>query len=222
MIEVKNRLERCGERMSNKINLNTKINSSFEGPSQSYYTAKSRFEDILQNKLGVSASSAYGIQTAGLNGTSTTSASPINAVYDDVRLPSGASAADIDAKLAGTGLEGLGQSFVDAENKYSVNAWFLTGLAIHESGYGSSKIASEKNNIFGFQAYDASPYASAKTFNTKAEGVDAVAKYISEAYLTVGGSYYNGVSIDSIGKKYATDPNWSNAVKKHMANLLLA
>lgn len=219
MIEVKNRLERCGERMSNKINLNTKINSSFEGPSQSYYTAKNRFEDILQNKLGVSASSAYGVQSTG---AISASASPINAVYDDVRLSSGASAADIDAKLAGTGLEGLGQSFVDAESKYNVNAWFLTGLAIHESGYGTSKIASEKNNIFGFQAYDSSPYASAKTFATKAEGVDTVAKYISEAYLTVGGTYYNGVSIDSIGKKYATDPNWSNAVKKQMANLLLA
>jgi len=219
VIEVKNRLERSGECMSNKINLNTKIISSFEGPSQSYYTAKTRFEDILQNKLGVKTTSALGATSGAVVAQS---ANSVNAVYDDVRLSSGASAADIDAKLAGTGLEGLGASFVEAEQKYSVNAWFLTGLAIHESGYGSSKIATEKNNIFGFQAYDASPYQSAKTFETKAAGVDAVAKYISEAYLTVGGTYYNGVSIDSIGKKYATDPNWSTAVKKHMANLLLA
>jgi hypothetical protein len=46
-------------------------------------------------------------------------------------------------------------------------------------------------------------------------------KYISENYLTAGGKYYNGVSIDGIGKRYATDPNWSTAIKKHMANLLL-
>ena len=205
--------------MSNKINVNNKIMSSFEGPSQSYYTAKNRFDEILRTKLNVTAASggiSLGSSVYG-SGFATT----VNAIYDDVRLGSGASAADLDTRLAGTGLEGLGTSFVDAEKKYNVNAWFLAGLAIHESGYGSSKIATEKNNVFGFQAYDASPYASARSFDTKAEGIDTVAKYISENYLTAGGKYYNGVSIDGIGKRYATDPNWSTAVKKHMANLLL-
>lgn len=207
--------------MSNKfnINLNTKINSSFEGPSQSYYQTKNRFEEILRTKLGVDTSgkSLSGLSTQNVYGTATS----VNAIYDDVRLSSGASAEEIDAKLIGTGLEGLGAAFVEAESNYGVNAWFLTGLAIHESAYGSSKIAVDKNNVFGFQAYDNSPYESARTFASKQEGVDHVAKYISEAYLTPGGTYYNGVSIDSIGKRYATDPNWSNAVKKHMANLLL-
>jgi len=205
--------------MSNKINVNNKIMSSFEGPSQSYYTAKNRFDEILRTKLNVTAASGGISMGSSVYGSG--SATTVNAIYDDVRLGSGASAADIDTRLAGTGLEGLGTSFVDAEKKYNVNAWFLAGLAIHESGYGSSKIATEKNNVFGFQAYDASPYASARSFDTKAEGIDTVAKYISENYLTAGGKYYNGVSIDGIGKRYATDPNWSTAVKKHMANLLL-
>lgn len=207
--------------MSNKfnINLNTKIGSSFEGPSQSYYQAKNRFDEILRTKLGVDTSlkTTSGLNTQSVYGTATS----VNAIYDDVRLGSGSSAEDIDAKLVGTGLQGLGSAFVEAEQKYNVNAWFLAGLAIHESAYGSSKIAVDKNNVFGFQAYDSSPYESARSFATKEEGVDHVAKYISEAYLTPGGTYYNGVSIDSIGKRYATDPNWSNAVKKHMANLLL-
>ncbi len=203
--------------MANKIDINTKIISGFQGPSQSYYTAKNRFDEILKNKLGVQTSSPL----AALNGAAVMATS-IGSVYDDVRLKSGASASEIDAKLAGTNLEGLGASFVNAEQKYGVNAWFLTGLAIHESGYGSSKIATDKNNVFGFQAYDASPYESARTFASKEEGVDVVAKYLSEAYLTPGGTYYNGVSIDNIGKRYATDPNWADAIKKHMANLLLA
>lgn len=205
--------------MTNKINVNAKMLSSFEGPSQSYYTAKNRFDEILRTKLNVTP--ATGGALAGSSVYNAGTATTVNAVYEDVRLGSGASAADIDARLAGTGLEGLGASFVEAEQKYNVNAWFLTGLAMHESGNGSSKIATEKNNVFGFQAYDASPYASARTFSSKAEGVDAVAKYISENYLTAGGKYYNGVSIDSIGKRYATDPNWSTAIKKQMANLLL-
>lgn len=203
--------------MANKIDFNSKIISGFQGPSQSYYTAKNRFDEILRNKLGVQTSSPM----TALNGAAVMATS-IGSVYDDVRLKSGASASEIDAKLAGTNLEGLGESFVNAEQNYGVNAWFLTGLAIHESGYGSSKIATDKNNVFGFQAYDASPYESARTFASKEEGVDVVAKYLSEAYITPGGTYYNGVSIDSIGKRYATDPNWAAAIKKHMANLLLA
>ncbi len=205
--------------MSNKINISNKIVSGFEGPSQSYYTAKNRFDEILRTKLSVMPAS--GAITSGKSIYNAGTATTVNAIFDDVRLGSGASAADIDARLAGTGLEGLGDSFVEAEQKHHINAWFLAGLAIHESGYGSSKIATEKNNVFGFQAYDASPYASARSFATKAEGIDVVAKYISENYITTGGKYYNGVSIDGIGKRYATDPNWSTAIKRHMTHLLL-
>lgn len=209
--------------MSNKIDVNKYIKTSFQGPSQSYYAAKTRFDDILRNKLGVNTGvSEMGASSATILGSGGLAATSVNAVYDDVRLGSGATGAAIDAKLAGTGLEGLGEAFVDAEKKYGVNAWFLTGLAAHESGFGTSKIATEKNNIFGFRAYDRSPYESASTFSTKAEGIDVVAKYLSEAYLTPGGTYYNGVSIDSIGKRYATDPQWANKVKQHMANLLMA
>ncbi len=218
--------------MSFKIDVNSKIQSSFEGPSQSYYQTKTRFEEILKTKLGVSTGTSSGYSLSGasdLSGISSSSntnnygtASSVNSIYDNVRLSSGATALAIDEKLKGTDLEGLGASFVKAESDYGVNAWFLTGLAIHESGYGSSKIAQDKNNIFGYQAYDATPYASAATFSSKAESIDYVAKNLSEAYLTPGGTYYNGTSIDSIGKRYATDPSWSSKVKNIMANLLSA
>ncbi len=206
--------------MSNKIDFSHKIKSSFEGPSSSYYTAINRFDEILKNKLGVKTQATAAATSAmfSLSGT----ALSMSGIFDDVTLKSGASAADIDAKLKGTAMEGLGESFVNAESKYGVNAWFLTSLAIHESGYGSSAIAQEKNNLFGFQAYDSSPYASAAKFSTKADSVDYVAKYLSESYLTPGGTYYNGVSIDSIGKRYATDTAWAEKVKKHMATLLQA
>lgn len=215
--------------MANKIdtNIQARIVSSFEGPSQSYYDAKNRFESILRDKLGVSTgtSQGYGVadttvasNLSAMNNTS--SVYSVNNVYSDVRLGSGATADAINAKLEGTGMAGLGDAFVAAEANYGVNAWFLTSVAAHESGYGTSKIAQDKNNLFGFQAYDSSPYASAATFASKADSVDYVAKYLSENYLKEGGSYYNGVSIDSIGKSYATDPEWSTKVKKVMANLL--
>jgi beta-N-acetylglucosaminidase len=117
-------------------------------------------------------------------------------------------------------MEGLGRSFVEAEQKYGVNALFLTSLAIHESAYGSSKIAKDKNNLFGFAAYDGSPYSSARTFTTKEQGIDHVASYLSENYLTEGGKYYGGATVEGVGKRYATDPNWANAIRQIIDKLM--
>lgn len=211
--------------MTDKFNINiqSKIKTSFEGPSSSYYQAKTRFDEILRTKLGVESKSTgmlNGANASNLYGSGVPTS--IEAVYSDVRLSSGVTGDQIDAKLKGTGMEGLGNAFVQAEQKYGVNAWFLTSLAIHESAYGTSKIAQEKNNLFGFQAYDHAPFENAATFNSKEASIDHVAKYLSEAYLTPGGTYYNGVSIDGIGRRYATDPQWANKVKSHMANLLIA
>ena len=100
-----------------------------------------------------------------------------------------------------------------------VNAWFLAAIATHESAYGTSRIAQDKNNLFGFQAYDATPYASARSFETMADGVDYVASFLSKAYLTPGGAYYNGTSVDAVGTRYATDTRWAEAVKRHMKAL---
>jgi beta-N-acetylglucosaminidase len=200
-----------GENMAFKIDLQTKINESFQGPSKSYYDAKNRFDEILTQKLG-RPSQATGV----LQGRS---GATLAATFTDVTLPSGATATAIDEKLKGTALEGLGAAFVKAENEHGVNAWFLTAIATHESGNGTSRIAQDKNNLFGFQAYDATPYASARSFATAADGIDYVASYLSKAYLTPGGAYYNGTSVDAVGKRYATDTGWADAVKRHMIQL---
>lgn len=187
--------------------------TSATGPSQSYYEAQNRFQTILQSKLNINpAVKAQGVQTAkgqdfGFNA-------------QDVLQKSGVSSEKLNDKLKGTALEGMGQDFVQAEQKYGINAWFLTGLAIHESGFGTSRIAQDKNNLFGFKAYDSSPYASAARFNTLGESVDKVAQYLSENYTNPNGKYYNGSSVEGIGKRYATDPNWANAVKARIEQLM--
>ena len=56
--------------------------------------------------------------------------------------------------------------FYNVEQKYNINGIFLASMAIHESGWGSSKIAKDKKNLFGFGAYDRIPYDSAVTFAT--------------------------------------------------------
>ena len=134
--------------------------------------------------------------------------------------PSEVSASFIDRRLEGTPLAGLGEAFKDAENKYGVNALFLTALAVHESNYGRSRIAQDKNNIFGFMAYDRSPYSSAGAFATKADCIDYVASYISRNYLSNSGKYFRGYSIADVNTCYATDPNWNIGIQIRLNQLL--
>ncbi|MDO4793120.1 MAG: glucosaminidase domain-containing protein [Filifactor alocis] len=122
--------------------------------------------------------------------------------------------------LRGTNLAGLGKAFKKAEQDHGVNALFLMGLAIHESNAGTSRIAVTKNNLFGFRAYDSSPFESAKAFVTREEGIDTVARYLSKNYLTPGGRYFRGYSIEAVNVHYATDPNWAKGIKIRISNFL--
>ena len=229
-------------KIKNSININ-----GFSGPSQSYYETKERFKAILETKLNIptvevpSSSGDLGandfmidllFQQSRSLGEISNYAAPINNPYanklaengliasSNVREKSKVSASYIDSKLQGTALEGLGSAFKKAEEEHGVNALFLLGLAIHESNYGTSRIAKDKNNLFGFQAYDNSPYSSAKGFKSFDESIDTVAKYLSENYLQPDGKYFNGYSISSIGKKYATDPNWANGIENRIKKLI--
>ncbi|MFR7353692.1 hypothetical protein [Anaerococcus obesiensis] len=56
------------------------------------------------------------------------------------------------------------------------------------------------------------PINTAKTFKDTGESIDHVAKFLKENYLSEDGKYYNGISTKSIGKLYASDPEWSNKV----------
>lgn len=139
---------------------------------------------------------------------------------NQLRMLSNVSPFILNQCLYGTGLFGLGYAFKCAEQKYGVNAFFLMGLAMHESNGGMSAIARDKNNLFGFMAYDRSPYQSAGYFRTREECIDVVAAYISKHYLTRGGAYCEGYSIESMNVHYASDPNWARGIKIRIMNLI--
>ncbi len=139
---------------------------------------------------------------------------------EDVTIKSNVTADFINKRLAGTNMAGLGQAFKAAEKNYGVNALFLTGLAIHESDYGRSQIAQTKNNLFGFMAYDSSPLSSAGYFDSFEAGIDYVARYLGQHYLTEGGQYYSGKSMAAINKRYATDQSWHTKIMAHVRKLL--
>lgn len=129
---------------------------------------------------------------------------------------SGFTAVELESGLKETRLEGLGVDFKKAEDSYGVNAILLMAMAKHETGNGTSFLANEKNNLFGFNAVDHDPINAASKFKTKGESIMHVAKYLRDNYLNKEGKYYNGISTDGIGTLYASDPNWSKRVQGMM------
>lgn len=120
--------------------------------------------------------------------------------------------------------------FYYIEQQYNINGIFVAAIGIHESAWGTSKIAQNKKNLFGYGAYDSSPYSSSYSFDTYAEGIDLIARVLVKYYLnpkgttiyngeTASGKYYNGNTLTGVNTKYATDKNWANGVYKHMEYL---
>lgn len=120
--------------------------------------------------------------------------------------------------------------FYYIEKQYNINGIFVAAVGIHESNWGTSKIAQEKYNLFGYGAYDSNPYNGAYTFTDYSESIDLLARVFVKYYLnpkgtsiyggeTATGSYYNGATLTGVNTKYASDKNWANAVYTHMKYL---
>lgn len=120
--------------------------------------------------------------------------------------------------------------FYYIEKQYNVNGIFVAAVGIHESAWGTSRIANNKKNLFGYGAYDLNPYNGAYSFTDYSESIDLLARVFVKYYLNpkgtsiyggekATGSYYNGPTLTGVNKKYATDKNWANAVYNHMKYL---
>ena len=120
--------------------------------------------------------------------------------------------------------------FYYIEKQYNINGIFVAAVGIHESAWGTSKIALQKNNLFGYGAYDSNPYNGAYEFSNYSESIDLLARVFVKYYLNSSGTsiyggekavgiYYNGATLSGVNTKYASDKNWANAVFSHMKYL---
>lgn len=142
----------------------------------------------------------------------------------DLRSASSVTASKIDhfiqSRNNNSPLIGTGKYFIDAQRKYGVNALYLAAHAILESGYGTSDIAVNKNNLFGYTAYDTDPYSSATTFASLADCIDHQASFVSSQYLHPDGDWYEGFpSLEGMNIHYATDPYWCEKVASIMQEI---
>jgi len=136
----------------------------------------------------------------------------------------------VDQKDVNIIFENNAKYFYHIEKQYNINGIFVASVGIHESAWGTSKIALNKYNLFGYGAYDSSPYNSAYDFSDYSESIDLIARVFVKYYLnpkgnkiyaseTASGKYYNGNNLTGVNTKYATDKNWANSVYKHMKYL---
>lgn len=163
--------------------------------------------------------------------------------FIDLRKPSKVRALQIDQyinnNLAGrtSVLAGKGQAFINAGNKYGVNALYLAAHAIHESGFGTSGISLGKYNLFGFGAFDATPFVGAVRFASVEQNIDYIAQEMKATYLNPGNWKYKGaylgfstrtvtgnVRVDSNSEGmnfyYASDIKWGQKIAAHMQKIL--
>jgi beta-N-acetylglucosaminidase len=132
----------------------------------------------------------------------------------DLTRPSGETAAKLDAFLSGTALAGLGSSFIAAERTYHVSARYFTAHAILESAWGTSAIAQDKHNLFGYGANDANPYGDAVTFASFNACIQYVANKVASNYLSPSGAFYHGPTLRGMNVDYATDPLWASSIAR--------
>ena len=135
-----------------------------------------------------------------------------------------------DSKDKRNVFENNAQYFYYIEDQYNINGVFVAALGIHESNWGTSTIAKNKYNLFGYGAYDSNPYNGAYTFENYSESIDLIARVLVKYYINpagtkiydnekASGKYYNGNTLSGVNKKYATDKNWANAIYKQMQYL---
>ena len=125
--------------------------------------------------------------------------------FDNLRVLSNTTEAQLNQILRGSPLENYGWHFLAAERNHRVNALVLIGIIRKESSLG--RITAAPNNLAGIRRG-----GTWATFASQEESIHFLARILDENYLTVGGSFYNGVHLEGVNVRYAIlpggSPNW--------------
>ena len=119
----------------------------------------------------------------------------------------------------GSTFPGIASSFMRAQELWGVNSLYLMAHAALESNWGASAIAADKNNLFGFMAFDHDPHGSAATYRSKEDSVLHVSGYIRRVYLNKSGRFYRGWHLAGMNEFYATDPMWAVKIARIMQSM---
>lgn len=101
-----------------------------------------------------------------------------------------------------------GETLLQAQETYGINALLLFAQAANESAYGTSYYAMNRNNLFGIAAYDDNPN-NASTFSNASESILQQAAIYLRRYVDTDSAVNFGPSFGNKGggitTKYASD-----------------
>ncbi|WP_143423131.1 peptidoglycan hydrolase [Halegenticoccus soli] len=163
--------------------------------------------------------------TAGLTAVAGTAAAGRYTVDSDLTNTLAITGSQLDDAIRGvrsdSPLIGLGDTWVRVGNEQGINAVYMAAHAAWESAWGTSSITREKNNIYGWTAYDSCPSGCATEFSSMEACIEYVMPRIRENYLTPGGTYYTsyGPTLRGMNVHYATDDNWKYGIRDVMNSL---
>ena len=147
----------------------------------------------------------------------------IIANLDDLRIKSNATESQINILLANTPLEDAGWYFLEAERTYGVNAIIMIAIMRQESNLGRAGNLWRYNNFAGIT----DGRGGWARWDTKREGIFALARLLGLHYLCPNGRWYNGVSIEGVNVRYCllpdgltTDWDWSRHIRSHTAQFV--
>ena len=125
----------------------------------------------------------------------------------------------VDKLKKNNNLSNLTEHFLKAEKDYDINAVILLSIACLESNYGLSKLAVEKNNLFGIDARDSLQGKPnfGKDFKTKEESIYHAGHRLGCQYLKRDSKadwrYCDGKKdIYSVGEKWCSKRDWGDKV----------
>lgn len=204
-----------------KLRWDAELNTASDGSGKAksltsgthFYLLEAFAADGLRHKVAWGGSEWY-VPTAALDlGEASGLTGYVFNGEQDMRTQTGFSGEQIE-KCLSYGLSGLGESFAAAERTYGVNALFMVAICQHESGNGTSGLATSQNNLIGLRS--GSGWAS---FGSKAECVDHLGNYLSTYYLDPGDPYYHGSTIASVSVTYCNGSGeWVTHIKNYMSS----
>jgi beta-N-acetylglucosaminidase/peptidoglycan hydrolase-like protein with peptidoglycan-binding domain len=120
-------------------------------------------------------------------------------------------------------MTGLGQVFMDAQSRYGVDANYLVSHAMEETGSGGnvSDIAINKNNLYGYGAFDANATSDAGVFPSEGYAILFQAWEVRNNYLNPSSSHFVAPTLAGMAANYASDPQWANKVNNLMDQLAI-
>ena len=108
-----------------------------------------------------------------------------------------------------------------------MSALAILGIGALESGYGTSNIAKQKNNIWGWNATNVNPGGNATAFSQMSKGAEEFANAFMKTYYNGYGAksiYAAGTGNNPSGKGYAYHDNgtintkWATDIGSIMKN----